>query len=336
MYIMDIFTSLFIFIIVLFFYIHITSQWKKSEDLEIYEMDYSTNVHLQEVCDIRQPVLFEFQSHAPDFFRRMPAESLTLYGSHDIKVKDTNDYWKGDSPVDYIILSSQTFSNMMKTDTTGHYISENNDDLLEDSGMNHIYQTLDKHLKPDYAILSNYDYIIGSPKTCTPLRYHTNYRQFLCVNSGKIHIRMTPWKSSKYVHPIKDYENYEFRSPINVWNSHSAYASEMDKLRFLEFDVSAGNIIYIPPYWWYSIKFSEEPVTSICSFTYHSTMSCLANLPDLCTYYLQQQNITKKISKPMEPIMAPPPNIQSQPSVAQEKTIEEIVKETNDAIASPM
>ena len=34
------------------------TQFKKSEDLEIYEMDYSTNANLQDVCDVRQPVLF--------------------------------------------------------------------------------------------------------------------------------------------------------------------------------------------------------------------------------------------------------------------------------------
>ena len=40
------------------------TQFKKSEDLEIYEMDYSTNAHLQDVCDVRQPVLFNVRYHS--------------------------------------------------------------------------------------------------------------------------------------------------------------------------------------------------------------------------------------------------------------------------------
>jgi hypothetical protein len=53
--------NIIIFLLVLFLYIHITHQLKTSEDLEIYELDYTTNQHLQEVCDIKQPVLFEFK-----------------------------------------------------------------------------------------------------------------------------------------------------------------------------------------------------------------------------------------------------------------------------------
>lgn len=36
-----------IFILILFLYIHINDQYKKSEDLEIYEMDYTSNMELQ-------------------------------------------------------------------------------------------------------------------------------------------------------------------------------------------------------------------------------------------------------------------------------------------------
>ena len=49
---MTFFINLVLFLLVLFFYIHVTAQFKKSEDLEIYEMDYSDNAHLQEVCDV--------------------------------------------------------------------------------------------------------------------------------------------------------------------------------------------------------------------------------------------------------------------------------------------
>ena len=36
-----------LFIIVLVIYIHIINQLKTSEDLEVYEMDYTTNQYLQ-------------------------------------------------------------------------------------------------------------------------------------------------------------------------------------------------------------------------------------------------------------------------------------------------
>ena len=56
--------NIILFITVLVIYIHIINQFKTSEDLEVYEMDYTNNIHLQEVCDIKQPVLFEYNNIA--------------------------------------------------------------------------------------------------------------------------------------------------------------------------------------------------------------------------------------------------------------------------------
>ena len=75
---MDTLTHILIFLVILFLYIHITNQYKKSEDLEIYEMDYTTNVHLQEVCDIKQPVLFEYKSINPEFFENLELDKLLV------------------------------------------------------------------------------------------------------------------------------------------------------------------------------------------------------------------------------------------------------------------
>ena len=63
---MDFITTLALFILMLFLYIYIVNQYKKSEDLDIYEMDFSNNAYLQEVCDIRQPVIFHFQPIHPN------------------------------------------------------------------------------------------------------------------------------------------------------------------------------------------------------------------------------------------------------------------------------
>ena len=79
-----------IFIIILFLYVHIVAQYKKSEDLEIYEMDYTNNQHLQEVCDLKQPVLFEFKNIVPELFQEDDFDNFKN-SSQDVKVKDTTD-----------------------------------------------------------------------------------------------------------------------------------------------------------------------------------------------------------------------------------------------------
>jgi hypothetical protein len=137
------------------------------------------------------------------------------------------------------------------------------------------------------------------------------------VVSGRVHLKLTPWKSSKYLNPIKDYEHYDFRSQYNPWASNA----EDIPITFLEIQARAGQIIYIPPYWWYSIKYVDEKPSYLSVITYHSAMNLLAHTPDLVFYYLQHQNIQKKYSKyATEPL--------DEPSSDKEETRGEII--TND------
>ena len=97
---------------------------------------------------------------------------------------------------------------------------------------------------------------------------------------------MTPWKNRKLLgnETKKDYENYEFWSPSDIWNHPP------DKIKYLEFDVKEGYTLYIPPYWYYSIKF-VNPAISIASFTYSTGMNIISNLSNIGLYFLQQNNI---------------------------------------------
>lgn len=285
-----------LFIIVLVIYIHIINQLKTSEDLEVYEMDYTTNQYLQEVCNIKQPVLFNYDSINPDFYEKINADIFTNNDKYDIKVKDIRDYYKDDS-IDYIVLPASSAINLMKTDTRSNYFTENNEDFIENADLYHVLHTNDTFLKPQFSMITKYDILTGSSKTITPLRYHTDFRKFISVHSGKIKIKMTPWKSHKYLLPYRDFENYEFRSRINIWNPDKKHKHDFDKLKFLEFDITPGNTLHIPPYWWYSIKFNNESDTIVTSMTYNSIMNCVSNLPNWCIYYLQQTNTKTKITK---------------------------------------
>jgi hypothetical protein len=274
-------------------------QYKRSEDLEIYEMDYSSNAQLQEVCDVKQPILFEYRTLAPEFYEAVTYDDLLAdqYASHDINVKESADYWENDNSVDYVVLPYSSGSNLMKTDAKSAYFSENNEDFVEESGLASTFGANDDNLRPGLVVQTKYDIMLGSRGACLPLRYHTNYRHFLSVNSGKIRVKMTPWKSTKYLYQIRDFETYEFRSPINVWKPTNKYRNEMDKIKFLEFEVVEGSVLSIPPYWWYSIQYDNGVDTLICSFTYNTVMNTVSNAPYFIKYYIQQSNIQKRVAK---------------------------------------
>ena len=300
---MNFYFHLLLFLLILFFYIHIVHQYKRSEDLEIYELDYSSNKHLQEVCDVKQPILFEFKPVVPKFYETLTYDDLLAdeYANFDIKVKESADYWQeNDTSVDYIIIPYSSGSNLMKTDSNSAYFSENNEDFIEESSLMPTLTSNDDYLKPGMVVQSKYDIMLGSRGAVLPLRYHTNYRHYLSVNSGKIRIKMTPWKSTKYLYQNRDFETYEFRSPINVWKPDKKYRHEMDKIRFLDFEVNEGFVISIPPYWWYSIQYDDKVDTLICGFTYNTLMNLTSNVPYFVKYYIQQSNIKKRVAKVLD------------------------------------
>jgi hypothetical protein len=123
-----------------------------------------------------------------------------------------------------------------------------------------------------------------------------NYRNFYLVTHGVIKIKLIPPKSARYLYPVEDYENFEFRSPLNPWAIQRQYKADYDKIKTLEIELTPGKIIYIPAYWWYSIKFME-PLSSVCVFKYRTYMNTVAILPKLCMKTLQRQNTKREIVK---------------------------------------
>ena len=125
-------TGLFIFMCVLFVYIHIMYQIKRSEDLEIYEMDYNNNIQLQEICDVKQPVLFNFEEVLPSLFTNNDTTNISnQYGEEIVNVKDTRDYEKpvvdnsADKSVDSVPIKLSTANKIFLNDAGSHYYTEN-------------------------------------------------------------------------------------------------------------------------------------------------------------------------------------------------------------------
>jgi hypothetical protein len=304
-------TAFMIFVFILFLYLHIIAQYKKSEDLEIYEADYVSNTHLQEICDIRQPVLFDLRAISSTFLEEhkldwQHIEEFAKKSDLDVHVKDVSDIrtlgseYAGES----VPLPLSSAIGLMETDPKSRFFSENNQEFVNDV-LGTRLSSMDEFIRPNFTVLNRPDLMFGSPGAYTPLRYHTDFRRYVWIASGKIQIKMTPWKSRHLLHLEHDYVNYEFRSPIDVWNPQETFSKEMENLNFLEFDVPAGFLLYVPPYWFYSIKYgkktsdSDSGLTQVYAWTHNTLMNITANVPMLAMYYLQQWNTEKKLLKKM-------------------------------------
>jgi hypothetical protein len=287
---MNIIIIILIFILVLFIYLHIFYHLKTSDDLEVYELSTLPKERLEEICDLRQPLTFYLDTSK---FEKLTKENiLNNYPSFDIKLRDT---LKNNSDTELFlpIILTKGFT-VLSEDTKQKFISENNGDFLEETSLIKTFKANDEFLRPNMLATTNYDYIMGSQNSITPFRYELNYRNYLFLLSGKVKVKLSPPKSSKYLHQIKDYDNFEFRSPINVWNIQDEYKIDFDKIKCMEITLEPGKILFIPAYWWYSLKF-EDKQSTILSFKYRTYMNTIAIFPHIFTSFLQKQNIKHNI-----------------------------------------
>jgi hypothetical protein len=277
-------------IVLVVLYSNVAAEYKRSEDLEIYEMDYKNNAQLQEVCAVKQPIAFEIGGFCPELFEGiMPG--LSKYESNDLVIKDSpkgfikdlsqslsQDLSQGlnTRPEDTaIVLPQRSARILMQTDTREQYYSEDNEGFLFDTAAHgQIRESVDPLLRPPMTVLAHYDWLLGSNKSHTPLRYHTAARQFYVVTQGKIRVKMAPYSFLKYLSdpPRIDNDFFGYTSAENVWTS-------TEKPGVKEFSMNAGSAFFVPAYWWFSIQFitSEKVESSVLSCRYYTVPNILAN-----------------------------------------------------------
>jgi hypothetical protein len=290
---MKIIISFFIFCLVLFIYLHIQFHLKTGNDLEIYEIDDVSKDKLEEICDLRQPVILDYNNekilettNAMFILENYPAFEMKI---RNINETDTNNDL-------YVNLPLHASVKLFKEDKNSSYFTENNSDFLNETGVIKNFKYNDEYLRPYMVSNLNYDIMLGSKNTHTPFRYELNYRNYFLCTEGYVYIKMAPPQSIKYLYPEYDYENFEFRSPVNPWKVQTRYAADFEKMKCLEVPLTKGKMVYIPAYWWYSIKFINDN-TSISCFRYRTYVNNLAISPYISMHILQLQNIKRDVAK---------------------------------------
>jgi len=271
---------------VIFAYLHVVFQLKRNNDLEVLELGAPDKVQLEEVCDTRQPTVFH-GVHG-DVMDRCNIEAIkTEYAAFDVKIKDNDPNENMPLP-----LNLKEALELFKKDTDSKYLTQNNQDFLEDTSLSKVYASSDELLRPYMVSNIEYDMIMGSDDATTRLAYEVNYRNYFLVTEGSVSLKLSPPKNAKYFHSVKDYELQEYYSNINPWNPDKADISNFSKAKFLDVALQKGQIIYIPAYWWYSIKLGKG--ASVAVFKYRTYMNMIAILPDILIGVLQRQNTKTK------------------------------------------
>jgi len=296
---LNIIIGLFIFCVVLFFYLHIQFHLKTSEDLEIYEIEQASKDKMEEICDLRQPVLFDCDEDGDKIIQTTNKEFLIEnYSIFEIKIREKETASLDPTSELYIPLSLRVANKLFTDDKSASYFSENNSDFLHETGSIKNMMYNDEFLRPRLVSNCNYDVMFASANATTPFRYEINYRNYFMVTQGSIKVKLAPPKSTRYLYPISDYENLEFKSQINPWSPQVKFKADFDKIKCLEIVLNPGKFLFIPAYWWYSFKFSEN--SSISCFRYRTYMNNIAISPNIFMYALQNQNVERKVAKKID------------------------------------
>jgi hypothetical protein len=188
---LEIITGIFVFCFILFFYLHIHFHLKTSDDLEIYEIDQASKDKMEEICDLRQPVLFDCDEDINKIIETTNKSALLdNYPVFEIKIRDTITSRAialaatlAEEEL-YVPLPLHIACQLFKEDANAVYFSENNMDFLTETGVIKNMTYNDEFLRPRLVSNCNYDVMFGSVGVETPFRYELNYRNYFVVTQG--------------------------------------------------------------------------------------------------------------------------------------------------------
>jgi len=348
-------------------------QYKKSTELEIYELEYTDPKTLQDTCDVRQPIIFYFapliRKYTPinlEVLRTIEKEDGNVLIVKDIrnyypvtpagerpnptfrvdnaypkvrskspafrvdnacpkvrskspnfrvdnaypKVRSKRGFTGGEAPNGgftggahnniendksslnlKLPLPFQKVLRLFQADTTApHFFSESNNEFIEETGIDNVMTKIgNKFLRPAFSVNHSFDLMTASKGVGLPMRFHTQTRKYLYVSSGRIMVKMAPYKYAKKL----DFDKEFLVSPMNCWNPQLDDTPYINKVRFLEFEVVEGYMLYIPPYWIYSIFYTEND-TCLLEYNYQTAMNIVAHPNGMIRSFINMIQILMK------------------------------------------
>ena len=280
---MYIIINIFILIFVLFIYIHICNNINPSNYLEIYEVEYTCKDNFEDLCNTKQPIIFNNIVLNNNISKEYLLDEFKNFNINLLNVNDINNNI-------YIPIPLKEADELFKNDNSNNYISINNNNFLNETTIIKLLKNNDKIIRPIGVCVMNYDILIGSTNSYTNLVMEYSFRNFLYINSGSIEVTLTPSLYEKYLYSKKNDEAMNKISDINIYNIDEKHKNNYNKIKFLQIKVSANQILFIPNYWYYSIKLLEDN-TLVSLYKYKTYANCLSLMPEYLLQYLQKHNI---------------------------------------------
>lgn len=283
---MMIIINLLIFCLVLYIYVHIYNYNKTSNYLELYEMEHLSKEKLEDVMNFKQPLLLNNYM----LVKNISIDQLLS----DFSIFNLNIY--NNQRDSFYKIPFYEYNKNINNNSSNNFLSYNNDEFLQETALDKMLSTSDFFFRPYNLCNKKYDIIMGSENNNTRLKYSINSRTLLYLSSGQIEITLCPPKYYKNLHVIKNYETLEFYSEINIYNVEPIYKNDLNKVKFLRVLLKIGQVLVIPPYWFYTIRFIEKN-SIVFQNTYTTYINILSTVPQLCIQLLQIGNVKLNVIK---------------------------------------
>lgn len=269
---MNILVTLLTICAVVFLYLHVVFHLKTSNDLEIYDLELPDKNKLEEVCNLRQPLLFTYWND--ELMKCAPAHFK--FEAFDVNVVDPSNV--------SVPLSLEKAEALFAK--SPHY-TEHNAEFLQETLLVRTFEKNDFQFRPPMVAKIVYDMLFGGEGARTKLKYSDSCRNYFLVTDGEVSIKLAPPRNDRYLYVKKDYATDEFYSEMDPWSPQEQYKTEFTKIKFLDLTLKKGQMLYIPAYWWYSFQLGKG---CVCAFQYKTFMNLVATLPDIVIGMLQRQN----------------------------------------------
>lgn len=227
---------------------------KTATDENVYEIDYTNRNNLSEMCELRQPFTFKLEKNIDINHNVIEGTGtpLNILKSKAIVIKKKEKEKEG-----------------IPEETMTKIYSEYNSKLVTNDNIINELKSIEEQIIPEFTCNNSYDVIVSDDQFKSPITSNFNFRNFFLVTEGSIKIRFMSHKHNNKFDNDIDYELMQNVSSYDVWENP-------DKLHVSEISATKGDMIYIPPFWWYSIHYIEPTV--IVKYQYRTIMNIVCNL----------------------------------------------------------
>jgi hypothetical protein len=284
-----------VFIIVLWVYIIIYRETVSTNDLELYELNgIISKDKLEEICEYKHCFKFNIPDNIKDELNEQDVtNNIQINGGFDVNITETRKKLNSNEEK-YLPLRLNEAIELIKKDNK--YIIENNAEFLKETGNEEKIKSVDMYLRPPLTLTKEYDDIIIPNNGSSILTYNKSKRNYLYVSSGECDIILIPYRYSKLLNEEVDLITKKPFSYLNPWDKDKMTSEErnnFDCLKSLKITIKEGETIYIPSYWWYTIK--SNNISNIKQFKYDVLSTYLSRIGTETVKMMQNTNINHKV-----------------------------------------